>query len=81
VHPAPWTFASTLRRAACPLEGDVAKTTIEEPGNGDTPVDIVRFRNPMDGTDDVLVTDTNRSAKQVALSAVASASRSSTARS
>lgn len=46
---------------------------IGELGYGNTPIDIVRFSNPMDGSDNVLVTNTNRSAKQVALADIASA--------
>ena len=46
---------------------------IGELGFGNTPVDMISYNNPMDGQDYVLVTNTSRSAKQVALSAIGSA--------
>ncbi len=45
---------------------------IGELGFGNTPVDMITYRDPMDGKDYVLVTNTNRSAKRVALSDIAS---------
>ncbi len=46
---------------------------IGELGFGNTPIDMISYNNPMDGQDYVLVTNTSRSAKQVALSAIGSA--------
>lgn len=46
---------------------------IGELGYGNTPVDIVPFTNPMDGSQNVLVTHTHRTANQIALTAIASA--------
>lgn len=44
---------------------------IGELGYGNTPIDMVRVTNPMDGSDNVLVTHTNRSANMIALDAIA----------
>lgn len=46
---------------------------IGELGFGNTPIDIISYKNGMDGKDYVLVTNTNRSAKQVALADIGSA--------
>lgn len=51
----------------------VRGTMIGEMGFGNTPIDIVSFNNPMDKNDYVLVTNTNRSAVQIPLQAIASA--------
>ena len=51
----------------------VRGTMIGEMGFGNTPIDIVSFTNAWDGTDNVLVTNTNRSAAQIALPALAGA--------
>ena len=40
---------------------------IGELGFGNTPIDLISYKNPMDGQDYVLVTNTSRSAKQVSL--------------
>lgn len=46
---------------------------IGELGYGNTPIDVVRYTNPMDGSANVLVTNTNRSANAIPLQAIASA--------
>lgn len=46
---------------------------IGELGFGNTPIDIISYKNPMDGQDYVLVTNTSRSAKQMSLSDIGSA--------
>lgn len=51
----------------------VRGTMIGEMGFGNTPIDIISFKNAWDGTDNVLVTNTNRSAAQIALPALAGA--------
>lgn len=51
----------------------VRGTMIGEMGFGNTPIDIVSFNNPMDKNDYVIVTNTNRSAAQIPLQAIASA--------
>ena len=48
-------------------------TMIGEMGFGNTPIDIIRFTNAWDGSDNVLITNTNRSAAQIPLTALASA--------
>jgi len=45
---------------------------IGELGFGNTPIDIISYKNAMDGKDYVLVTNTNRSATQVALADIGS---------
>jgi hypothetical protein len=45
---------------------------IGELGFGNTPIDIISYKNAMDGKDYVLVTNTNRSAKQVSLADIGS---------
>ncbi len=47
--------------------------TIGELGYGNTPIDVVPFTNPMDGSQNVLVTHTHRSANQIPLTTIASA--------
>jgi hypothetical protein len=51
----------------------VRGTMIGEMGFGNTPIDIVSFTSPMDKNDYVLVTNTNRSAAQIPLQAIAAA--------
>ncbi|AZV79896.1 hypothetical protein EBB79_19760 [Parasedimentitalea marina] len=51
----------------------VRGTMIGEMGFGNTPIDIVSFTNPMDNSDYMLVTNTNRSAAMISLPAIASA--------
>ncbi len=46
---------------------------IGELGYGNTPIDIVEFTNPMDGSQNVLVTHTHRSANQIPLTQIAAA--------
>lgn len=46
---------------------------IGELGYGNTPIDIVQFTNPADGSSNVLVTHTHRSANQIPLPAIAGA--------
>ena len=48
---------------------------IGEMGFGNTPIDIVQFSNPWDQSENVLVTNTNRSAAQIPLNAIADASQ------
>ena len=48
-------------------------TMIGEMGFGNTPIDIIQFTNAWDKTQQVLVTNTNRSAAQVSLAALESA--------
>lgn len=51
----------------------VRGTMIGEMGFGNTPIDIVSFINAWDGTSSLLVTNSNRSAAQIALTALAGA--------
>ena len=51
----------------------VRGTMIGEMGFGNTPIDIVSFTNAWDGSDNVLVTNSNRSSAQIALPALAGA--------
>lgn len=51
----------------------VRGTMIGEMGFGNTPIDIINFTNAWDGSKNVLVTNTNRSAAQISLDALASA--------
>ncbi|MBW4706348.1 hypothetical protein KX928_00950 [Roseobacter sp. YSTF-M11] len=46
---------------------------IGELGYGNTPIDIFAYNNPMDGSDNVLVTNTNRSANAIPLQLIADA--------
>ena len=46
---------------------------IGEMGFGNTPIDIIQFSNPMDKSTNVLITNTNRSAAQIPLDAIANA--------
>lgn len=46
---------------------------IGEMGFGNTPIDIVSYINGMDGSDNVIVTNTNRSAMQIPIGAIAEA--------
>ena len=46
---------------------------IGELGYGNTPIDIVQFANPADGSDNVLITHTHRTANQISLPDLASA--------
>lgn len=45
---------------------------IGELGYGNTPIDILAYNNPMDGSDNVLVTNTHRSANTIPLQQIAS---------
>ena len=51
----------------------VRGTMIGEMGFGNTPIDIIRFTNAWDNSDNVLITNTNRSAAQIPLAALAAA--------
>ena len=51
----------------------VRGTMIGEMGFGNTPIDIIQYTNAWDKSDNVLVTNTNRSAAQIPLKAVATA--------
>ncbi|MEM7209764.1 MAG: hypothetical protein AAF434_18235 [Pseudomonadota bacterium] len=51
----------------------VRGTMIGEMGFGNTPIDIIQFTNAWDKSDNVLVTNTNRSAAQISLGALATA--------
>jgi hypothetical protein len=46
---------------------------IGEMGFGNTPIDILPYVNPWDGTSNVIVTNTNRSAASINLESLASA--------
>lgn len=48
-------------------------TMIGEMGFGNTPIDILPYANPWDGSNNVIVTNTNRSAASISLDALASA--------
>lgn len=51
----------------------VRGTMIGEMGFGNTPIDIVGFTNAWDGSSNVVITNTNRSAAQIAMTALAEA--------
>lgn len=51
----------------------VRGTMIGELGFGNTPIDIVSFKSPMDKQDYVLITNTNRSAVQIPVNAIGNA--------
>ncbi|MEM7563810.1 MAG: hypothetical protein AAF353_12275 [Pseudomonadota bacterium] len=51
----------------------VRGTMIGEMGFGNTPIDIIQFTNAWDKSENVLITNTNRSAAQIPLNAIASA--------
>lgn len=54
-------------------DAEVRGTMIGEMGFGNTPLDIVPYENGWDGTSNVVVTNTNRSAASINLEAIASA--------